>query len=743
MELKLIRRVVYTLLIALAIGLGLLALFLLGQTSRNSAAFGQLHEQLLIINALGAGILTLLIVGNIVRLFSDYLRKKSGAKLRAKMLAAFVGVSVAPLAIVYIFAVEFLNQGIESWFDVEVERGLGDAITLSRSALDGRLHTAMERTQIVASELLRTESDELVAKLTELRGEYGATELTLFGRNYFVIATSSQDFGAPFPRPPPEDVSLQLRQARTYVGLDPIGQGRYQVRAALVLPTARLGGETLTLQALYPVEGRIGALVDSVENTFSRYTELVFLRDPLKSSLTLTLTLVLLLSVLAAVYGGFFFARRMVAPILSVVAGTHAVARGNFDTRLPVARHDEIGFLIDSFNQMIERLSDAREAARLSQQQVENERAQLAIILARLSTGVIALTGDGRIRIANDAASQILETDLTGMTGESLTSLAASSPALGQFMNALELQLDSNDPMWRDSIVLRTDAGRRELMCAATELTAEDMGPPGMVVVFDDVTNLLQAQRDAAWGEVARRLAHEIKNPLTPIQLSAERIRRRYLSTMKDMEAQVLDRATHTIVQQVEAMRDMVNAFSEYARAPQIRLSRFQLNQLIREVAFLYSAQESQPELELHLDQDLHEIEADAVRMRQVLHNLIRNSMEALAGRPQSRVDIYTRRISEKHGDFAEIRVQDNGPGLDPETLDQLFDPYVTTKSKGTGLGLAIVKKLVEEHGGNVTAENLTTGGACVRIRIPVGEYNEDGSTDGQNKRPEARRERA
>ena len=743
MEFKLIKRGFYILLIATAIGLGLLALFLLSQTSRNSAAFGQLHEQLLIVNALGVVVLTLLIVGNLVRLVRDYWRKTPGTKLRARMLAAFVGLAVMPLAVVYLFAVEFLNQGIESWFDVEIERGLGDAITLSRSALDGRLHTAMERTQIVASELLRTDSDELVSKLTELRREYGATELTLFGRNYFVIATSAQDFGAPFPMPPPEDVSLQLRQARTYVGLDPVGQGRYQVRAALVLPTRRLGGETLTLQALYPVEGRIGALVDSVENTFSRYSELVFLRDPLKTSFTLTLTLVLMLSVLAAVYGGFFFARRLVAPILAVVAGTQAVAQGNFDTRLPVSRHDEIGFLIDSFNQMIERLSDAREAARLSQQQVENERAQLAVILARLSTGVIALTGDGRIRIANEAASQILDTDLTAMTGETLSELAASSPTLDQFMSAFERHLDSSEPAWRESIVLRTEAGRRELACAATELTAEDVGPNGTVIVFDDVTNLLQAQRDAAWGEVARRLAHEIKNPLTPIQLSAERIRRRYLSTMKDMEAQVLDRATHTIVQQVEAMRDMVNAFSEYARAPEIHLSRFKLNQLIQEVAFLYSAQDTQPELVLHLAEDVGDVEADAVRVRQVLHNLIRNSMEALAGRKNSRVEISTRLLGRQPADFAEIRVEDNGPGIDPDTMDQLFDPYVTTKSKGTGLGLAIVKKLVEEHGGNVIAENRPNGGASVCIRIPVGEHTEDGSTDGQNKRPEIRRERA
>jgi nitrogen fixation/metabolism regulation signal transduction histidine kinase len=264
------------------------------------------------------------------------------------------------------------------------------------------------------------------------------------------------------------------------------------------------------------------------------------------------------------------------------------------------------------------------------------------------------------------------------------------------------------------------------------------------VVVFDDVTALLQAQRDAAWGEVARRLAHEIKNPLTPIQLSAERIRRRYLKGMKDMEAQVLDRATHTIVQQVEAMRDMVDAFSEYARAPEITWSRFDLNRLIREVADLYRTRDNQPSLELDMDERIGDIEADAVRVRQLLHNLIRNAMEAMEGQENAIVKIASRRIVDGKRDMAEISVRDNGPGIDEETLEHIFEPYVTTKTKGTGLGLAIVKKLIEEHGGTVSAESPQEGGAFISVRLPLEETSRGGSADGRaRKRPEIRRERA
>jgi PAS domain S-box-containing protein len=743
MELKRVKRLVYTALIVAAIALGLSALILLGRTAQSSEQFGRAHEILLLINAAGAMVLLVMILGNLIRLWTDFRRRVPGAKLKARMLAAIIGLAVAPIVVVYLFSVQFLNRGIDTWFDVDIESGLGDALILGRSALDRRIQTNMERTQRIAGQLIEYDGDDLVATLGNLRRESGAIEVTLFARNYFVVATSTNDLAAPFPTTPPEDVILQLRQARSFVGLYPVGGGHYQIRAALILPRAGLGAELLTLQALYPVEERIGSLVDSVENTFSRYRELNFLRGPLKYSFALTLTLVVMLSILASVYAAFFFARRLAAPILSVVAGTHAVAQGDFDTRLPNASHDEIGFLIDSFNQMIQRLGEAREEARISGARAEKERAHVEAILERLSAGVVAIEGDGRIRIANDAASAILDVNFDRHIGEHLNMLVADHPALNDFLDAVQPHLDSGESEWRQQFMIQRDGGRRTLMCACTKLPANEDQTEGKIIVFEDVTTLIQAQRDAAWGEVARRLAHEIKNPLTPIQLSAERIRRRYLGSMPKDEAGVLDRATHTIVAQVEAMRDMVNAFSDYARAPEISMTRFQLNRLIREVAYLYRPKDYEVTVELNLDDDLPEVEADNQWIRQLLHNLIRNAMEAMDGQDDARLEISTRLVGDTGQGCAEIVVRDNGPGIDPERLEELFEPYVTTKPKGTGLGLAIVKKLIEEHGGTVTAENMEDRGACIIVRLPLNETRKSGKADSDARSPAARRERA
>jgi len=720
MDIKRLKRGFYTTLVIAALVLGVLALVLLGRTSQNPEEFGRLHDILLAINAAGVCILIVLIVGNLVRLVRDHWRGVPGAKLKARMLAAIVGLAVAPLVIVYLFAVQFLSRGIDTWFDVEIQGGLNDALTLSRAALDRHIHTSMEHTRQIASELLRSDGSDLGATLGQLRRDAGAIDVTVYGRNYLIIATNNQDLAAPFPAPPPEDVMLQLRQSGSYVGINPVGNGHYQVRAAMLLPSARLGQEPFVLQAVYPVGERIGVLVDSVETTYSRYNELVFLREPLKASFALTLTLVVLLSVLAAVYGAFFFARRLVAPILSVVAGTRAVAAGDFDTHLSVTSRDEIGFLIDSFNQMIQRLSHAREEARLSEQRVDKERAHVEAILARLSTGVIAIENDGCIRHANDAANAMLDMDLTGAIGCRLEALIEEHATLAEFMAGIEAHLASEDTQWREQVSVQSASGKRVFVCASTALPAEDDEPGGSIIVFDDVTALLQAQRDAAWGEVARRMAHEIKNPLTPIQLSAERIRRRYLDGMKEMEAEVLNRATNTIIAQVEAMRDMVNAFSDYARAPEINISRFDLNKLIREVVYLYKTPDSHAQLRLDFDTSIPDIDADSARVRQLLHNLIRNAFEAMEGQSDAQLEIATSMVEFGGRDYAEISLCDRGPGIDPKTIDRLFDPYVTTKNKGTGLGLAIVKKLVEEHGGTVSAENLESGGAVLTVRLPI-----------------------
>ncbi|HKQ14510.1 MAG TPA: ATP-binding protein [Steroidobacteraceae bacterium] len=736
-----VRRTLVSILVLVGSGLWVAALLIMAQTVQQSAHFSDLHPFIVGVNVAGLLVLLILIGGRVVQLIRDWRKRVVGSRLEARMVWMSATLAMLPLLLVFYFSVMFLNRGIDSWFHVEIREGLENALNLSRAALDLRRQEYMERTRTIANDIA-TRHDP-VAALDEARKQYGAIELTLLGTNQRIIGTSSERFGQIVPSRPSDEMVMQSRQP--YVTLDPVAGGGFLVRTSVPVPLTSPGDEPRMLEAVYPVERRLGELADTVESAYQRYGEKARLREPLKTSFTLTLTLVLLLSLFGALYGAFWAARRLVRPIQDLVAGTRAVAKGDFDMRLPLTSHDEMGILIHSFNDMTKRLARAREETRRSQHAVEAERANLAVILARLSTGVISLEPDRTVRTANQAACTILGADVENVIGKPLVEAGKGSSLFEQFDLACSSHLDAGQTEWREQLVLQGESGRRILMCACTTLSGEDRSPGGFVIVFDDITALLQAQRDAAWGEVARRLAHEIKNPLTPIQLSAERIRRKLLGSMNEGEAQMLDRATHTIVQQVEAMKEMVNAFSEYARAPEMDVSRFDLNQLIAEVAELYRAgpreagRIARPKLKL--DPALTEIEADRGRLRQIIHNLLANAIEALEGARDPEIRVETRLVERAEGQLAEITVEDNGPGFRPDVIGQVFDPYVTTKSKGTGLGLAIVKKIVEEHGGRIEADNARTGGARVRIELPLTAGVRTGPT--RERRTGTRRERA
>jgi nitrogen fixation/metabolism regulation signal transduction histidine kinase len=714
-----LKRILVSVLVLIGSGLWVAALLLMAQTAQQSANFSDLHPFIVVVNAAGLVVLLVLIGGRLMQLLRDWRRRVVGSRLEARMVWMSAALAMLPLLLVFYFSIVFINRGIDSWFHVEIRAGLEDALTLSRAALDIRMRQNLDRTRVIAAQLAMRGSDPFRA-LDELRAENDAVELTLLGSSSRIIATSSDRLGEIIPGRASDEVVMQVRQGRDYVTLEPLVGGGYLVRTAVQVPRTVPGEESRIVLAVYPVERRLGELADTVEASYQRYNEKARLREPLKDSFTLTLTLVLLLSLFAALYGAFWSARRLVRPIQDLVAGTRAVAKGDFDMRLPLTSHDEMGVLVHSFNDMTKRLARAREDAVRSQQAVEAERANLAVILARLSTGVISLEPDRRIRTLNHAAGAILGADTETCIGKRLSEVSSGNALFEQFDAACAAHLDAGDAEWREQLVLQGDSTRRVLMCACTTLTGEDHTPRGFVIVFDDITALLQAQRDAAWGEVARRLAHEIKNPLTPIQLSAERLRRKLMSSMNEADAQMLDRATHTIVQQVEAMKEMVNAFSEYARAPQMDLTRFDLNQLVSEVAELYSAQDPQRRPQLTLDRTLGEIEADRGRLRQIIHNLLANSIEALEGTASPAIRVETRRLDKAGGAMAELVVSDNGPGFRADVIGTLFDPYVTTKTKGTGLGLAIVKKIVEEHGGKIEADNGRAGGARIRIELPL-----------------------
>jgi nitrogen fixation/metabolism regulation signal transduction histidine kinase len=717
------RRYGSTVLGCSGVALWLAALYLLASAAQNSAQFDRWMPWILLINILGLLTIFVMLAGKLAQLVRDYRRHIPGSRLKARTVAIFSALAVAPILVVYYFSLQFIHRGIDSWFELEVSQGLKDTRELSHAALEVRVREFLQHTQFVAHTLSASSDLDLIATLDRERRESTALEFTIVGPQAQILATSSDRPMDTLPVPATDEMMLQVRRGRPYVSLDTDAVGGYVIRAAAPLD-ANSSGAARVLVALYPVPQQLSQLADTVQRSYSQYANLVQLRRPLKSTFVLILTFVVLMSLLAAVYGAFFAAQRLVQPVQDLIAGTRAVAKGNYDTKLPLPSRDELGFLVTSFNDMTKRLARAREETRRSQQAVEAERAGLAVILARLSTGVVSLGADFTVRTANQAASAILEVDLEAAVGRRFDESISTTTLFTQFLAALTSHLGGGDLDWREQVELSSDSGRRVLMCACTALPNDLGGAPGVVLVFDDITTLLQAQRDAAWGEVARRLAHEIKNPLTPIQLSAERMRRKFLGSMNPQDAQILERATHTIVAQVDAMKQMVNAFSEYARAPDMHFARFDLNQLITEVVDLYRVQDSGADLKLLLSPQLPQISADRMRIRQILNNLVTNSLEALEGRQAARIEIETYLAEEggKHGASAAIVVTDNGPGFQRDLIGTVFDPYVTSKPKGTGLGLAIVKKIVEEHGGRIEADNQRSGGARVRILLPLGD---------------------
>jgi nitrogen fixation/metabolism regulation signal transduction histidine kinase len=718
------------------------AFLLLAKSVQNSAQFERLQTWILLLNVCAVLVLTVLVVRKLWRLVRDYRAHVPGSRLTARTVAIFGALVIAPLLIVYLSSLEFLNRGIDSWFTVEVRQGLNDAVVLSRAALDLRMREYSQRTEDLARSLEGVAPGAVQQRLDEARHVDGALEVALFGAQGRIIAASLEHPLEALPMQPPQDLLRQVGQRLPYVSLEPQAGGRYLIRTGAALADSAASHDPRFVVAIHPVPAQLAALSEAVQHTYSQYGNLAAMREPLKYSFRLTLTLVLLLAMLAAIYGAIFSAQRLVRPVQDLIEGTRAVGKGDFATRLPLPSRDEMGFLVHSFNDMTKRLRRARAEAQHSQEAVERERERLAIILARLSTGVVAIDRNLTVRMANQAAGAILGTDLSAATGKPLPELAAGNERLGQFVGALAVRFAAGREEWREQLDLDSSAGRRTLMCACTSLPGEDRDM-GFVIVFDDITALLAAQRDAAWGEVARRLAHEIKNPLTPIQLSAERMRRRLLAGMSERDAEILERGTRTIVQQVETMQQMVNAFSEYARAPEMHVTRFSLNQLVTEVADLYRSQDSRVRIRLDLDKHLETLEADRGRVRQILNNLLTNAIEALEAVSAPALEIATRLEAAEDSDYASVTVSDNGPGFQRELLGRVFDPYVTSKPKGTGLGLAIVKKIVEEHGGRIDADNRPEGGARVRVVLPVKDSTRSAAGGARERRDQLRRERA
>ncbi|MBS1196727.1 MAG: multi-sensor signal transduction histidine kinase, partial [Proteobacteria bacterium] len=458
------------------------------------------------------------------------------------------------------------------------------------------------------------------------------------------------------------------------------------------------------------VPDALGANAEAVQAVYRDYQELQLARTGLTRIYALTLTLTLLVALFGAFALAFIMARRLSAPLSILAEGTRAVAQGDFSPRQAVYSRDELGILTQSFNRMTAQLEEARLETERHRAEVESARAYLESILANLSAGVLVFDRQFYLRTVNEGALNILGDDFEGLIGEEIQKWPRQSP-LGQFIGERFAMLE--DTEWQGQLELDCPNGMPQILLLRGSRLPEASGG-GDVVVFDDVTKIIAAQRSAAWGEVARRLAHEIKNPLTPIQLSAERLQHKLADKLTNADADMLKRGTQTIINQVRAMKHMVDDFRDYARLPAPELAPLDINALIYEVLGLYETSEA--EINTILDEYLPPIIGDATQLRQVIHNLLRNSEDAMEGRENPRIEIST----EQRGRMVRLLMVDNGPGFPPELLARVFEPYITTKAKGTGLGLPIVKKIIDEHHGTITINNAQPGGAEIDIRLPL-----------------------
>ena len=699
-------------LIAAALIVGIVLLALLFYASGDSVMFSDTLPILFI----GGGVLGIVLLALLVwRLW--WLRKRIrrgvfGAKLTLKLLLMFGAVSMLPGLVVYGASVFFLNRSIETWFDVRVDNALASGVKLGQASLDDQLRELDNKAQRMALSLSDEGAGSIITTLSTLREQSAVQELTLFNERGSVIAHVSGERGTLLPVLPERSVLWQVRQQRPYSRIEDVAERGLVLRVIVPVYTTALAGETRVLQLVQPVTASIAHDAQAVQLAYQEYQQIAVSRQSLKRIYGVALTLTLMLALLMTFVIAYLLSERLGAPLRTLARGTRAVAKGDFSQMPSVSSRDELGVLIQSFNRMTRQLSDAREQAAQNHQETEQAKAFLERVLANLSSGVVVLDEMLHVLAVNSAATHILGVEPRALQSQGLSTLGQPDEALRNFSTRIAERFTHHEEEWQEQIEYSGHEGRQTLLARGTHLPAGM--ERGYVLVFDDVTKLINAERHAAWSEVARRLAHEIKNPLTPIQLSAERIARKLGGKLEATDADFLTRATQTIVNQVAAMKNMVDAFAGYARMPRAKLEALDLNALVREVLTLYDARAIG--LQLNLDADLPRIAGDSTLLRQVIHNLLQNAQDALAGHATPSVWIDTH----LNNHTVYLTVTDNGAGFPEHLMTRLFEPYATTKTKGTGLGLAIVKKIVEEHQGKIQIENLKTGGAAIRIALPV-----------------------
>ena len=739
-------------------------LFLLASASENTDFFDKNYSWLVGMNILVAAALLILVVWMLIRLYKRYKRGKFGSKLMTKLVVLFALMGILPGAVIYVVSVQFVSRSIESWFDVRVESALDSGVKLGQAILESSREDLNLQASNLAVELGGLSATDQTLLLSRFRNDKEGIEASIFNSKGQLIATSGSNRTSLMPDMPTDAMLRQVRMTSHYSAIegevdDPSGENNENtedthllIRVITLIPDKHIAislkNVPYFLQLTQKMPDNVANNAEALRVAYSEYQVRSLSRSGLRKIYIVTLSLTLLLAIFGAIASAFQIASNLAKPLLLLAQGTKAVAEGNLSPRPIVSGSDELGSLTQSFNAMTRQLAEARALAEQNRADLEAAKAYLESVLANMSAGVIVLDHNFRLIGCNDVVSRVLRHDLTPYVGKELSDVegletfsTALTKAFSEFAAQTAGSANPQNLHWQKQIEIPRDT---------TEDSGHDTGSSKnenvitllargsyhsvnnenrYIVVFDDITDVISGQRSIAWGEVARRLAHEIKNPLTPIQLSAERLQMKLHDKLDQADSAILQKSTDTIVNQVTAMKQMVDDFRNFAKTPPALLKPLNLNALVEDIVHLYSGNDSHDIIHTRLEQDLPEIMGDETQLRQVIHNLLQNAQDAVSeventGEYVPSIELMTEKVHYQDASnqiciAVRLSVMDNGPGFAEKILSRIFEPYITTKERGTGLGMAMVKKIVDEHGGRIDVHNRKdSNGAKVSILL-------------------------
>lgn len=722
---------------AIMSAIGLVLLFLLTLATNNRVLYERNYAWLFGVNVFVALLLLLVLGWVAVRLGLRLRKGRFGSRLLVKLAAIFALVGLMPGLLIYVVSYQFVTRSIESWFDVKVEGALSAGVNLARVSLDSLATDMAAKTRNASAQVAQVPDAAAGLVLERIRDQLGATDVVLWNASGQAVASAGQSRFSLNPERPGAALLRTARQQRATAqieGLDDIADpaaaqnARVKVLALVSSPSVGLLMEPRYLQATLPLPPALVANAIAVQEANREYQERALARGGLRRMYVGTLTLSLFLAVFGAVLLAVLLGNQLARPLLVLAEGVREVAAGNLSPKAALQSKDELGGLTRSFALMTQQLADARQAVEQSMGEVDASRANLQTILDNLTAGVIVLDAQGLIRSSNPGATRILRAPMAAYEGRPLSEV----PGLTEFAASVQGHFDAflgdherhGLDHWQQPFELHASSGGAGQHATSLVARGAELPDATRLLVFDDISEIVSAQRAQAWGEVARRLAHEIKNPLTPIQLSAERLEMKLSGKLPDPEQAILAKSVKTIVDQVDAMKRLVNEFRDYARLPAAELHALDLNALVADVLHLYGAENATVPVEAELDPRCPWIAGDAQQLRQVVHNLLQNAQDSTeqaragASEPVPPVRISTRWSESSRR--VRLTVSDSGGGFPSHILQRAFEPYVTTKPRGTGLGLAVVKKIADEHGARIELSNRTEEGVVRGAQVSL-----------------------